>query len=160
MSKYVDEIDIFTNNPLKLVTKCFRALDEDNYGWCGTNQVNGINKQKFQVSSTRGWGFCKKDCFPDPSKPQMGVPRYKEDVHILENDYCETLMHKRLKAKYLARYKVKPEVLCVGKNNTYKVQTFIKDDDGYHFVKRSELKKYPKLEKLRMDNPWYNVGRY
>ena len=160
MPKHVDEVDIFSRDPFKLLTKCFRALDEDNYGWCGTNMVNSINTQKFKVSSTRGWGFCKKDCFPDPNKPQMGVPRYKEDVRILKNDYCENLVKKRLNAKRLRKYKVKPQILCVGKNNTYKTQTFIKDNKGYHLLNPSNYTKYPILQKLRMKNSWYIVGRY
>lgn len=157
---YLNEIHIVRAGTFEHLAKCYRTFDKNHYGWCGTNQMNTIKKQKFQVSSTEGWGFCKKDCFPDPYKQQIGVPRYKDDVYILEPEYCEKLMKKRLKAKNLRKLKVDPKILCVGKNKTYKFQTYIKSGKKYHLVKLSEYKDHEMLENLHKDRKWYIVGKY
>ena len=150
--KQVGEIEIFTNESFELLAKCFRAFDEDGYGWCGTNQNNNINDQKFAVGSDKGWGFCKKDCFPDPSEPMVGVLRYK-DIHILNERYCEGQIDRK-------NLKVKPEVLCVGMNNSYKIKTYLKQGDRYHHIRLTDIKRFPVLKKLReLEDKWYVVGK-
>ena len=90
----------------------------------------------------------------------MGVPRYNEDVQVLEQDYCEKLMKKQLKAKRIKHFKVKPKVLCVGKNKTTHVRTYIKHSNRkYHLLKQSKFSGHPKVEKILKQKKWYIIGK-
>ena len=142
--QYIDEI-IIVDEKSNLITKCYMQYDKNNHGWCGTNLRNDLKKQKFKVSKTNGWGFCKKDCFPEHEQEQMGVPRYNEDVYVLEEHYCENLMAQKLKNKEIKKYKVTPKILCVGKNKTHNSITYKKHRGKYQLID-SEA------------NNWYIVG--
>ena len=96
-----DSIHILSSKNFESIGKCYRISDdrEPSFGWCGTNQQKSLRRQKFKVRSTEGWGFCTRDCFLDQRQPQMGVPRYSKNVHILDQEYCDKLMKKRLEDK-------------------------------------------------------------
>ena len=143
--QYIDEINI-VDRKSKLITKCYMQYDNNNHGWCGTNQGNDLKKQKFSVSKTSGWGFCKKDCFPEQKQEQMGVPRYSEDVYVLEDTYCENLMAQKLEYKKIKKYKVAPKILCVGKNKTHNSITYRKHRGKYQLIDDDPHK-------------WYIVGK-
>jgi len=34
-----DEFEIYENKTLKLLARCYRAMDDENNGWCGVNLV-------------------------------------------------------------------------------------------------------------------------
>ena len=156
----IDSIQIVSSQNFKSLGKCYRVSDdrERPLGWCGTNQMKSLNRQKFKVRSDEGWGFCTKDCFLDQGQPQMGVPRYSKDVHILDQEYCDMLMRKRLKDKKIRQLKVKPEILCVGKNKTYKSDIYIKDGNEYYLM--NESARQAMQDESTNSDKWYIVGKY
>jgi hypothetical protein len=34
-----DEFEIYENKSMKLLARCYRAMDDENNGWCGVNLV-------------------------------------------------------------------------------------------------------------------------
>ena len=93
-------------------------------------------------------------------EPSFGwcVPRYSKDVHILDQEYCDKLMKKRQEDKKIQNLKVMPEILCVGKNKTYKSEIYIKDGNRYYLMNESARQKIH--NRLPNISKWYIVGKY
>ena len=153
----IDEFEIYDNQTLKIIAKCYREKDKNSIGWCGTNKVDDINNQKFDIHAEKGWGFCSKDCISNPHKPLFGRPTTKE-ISILDQKFCEAQLTDDGKRTFT----VKPEVLCVAQNMSYNIRTYLKgeEEDDYYHVKAVDLKRAPRLEKLaKREMERYIVGR-
>ena len=94
------------------------------FGWCHTegNYYNWNN-----ISFTyRGWGYCSQDCYLDLKASNREL-RVKEKVNILSADLCEEF----LKTTLFHNVTVKPEVLCVAHQESFKESVWYKTDSGY-----------------------------
>ena len=153
----VDEFEIYDNKTLKRIAKCYREVDKNSIGWCGTNSADDINNQKFNIHTEKGWGFCSKDCIHDPDKPLFGRPTTKK-ISILDGKFCEAQLTNNGKLTYV----VKPEVLCVAQNLSYNIRTYLKgeEEDDYYHVKAVDLRRHSRLQKLvKREIKRYIVGR-
>ena len=82
----IDDFEIYDNKTLKRIAKCYREIDKNSIGWCGTNYVDDIDNQRFHIDPERGWGFCSKDCYPDPEQPLFGRPTTKNKRAVDDNN--------------------------------------------------------------------------
>ena len=67
-------------------------------------------------------------------------------------------MKKRLEDKKIQNLKLMPEILCVGKNKTYKSEIYIKDGNRYYLMNESARQKIQ--NRLPNISKWYIVGKY
>ena len=90
-----------------------------------------------------GWGFCTEECYPDHEEPFYGVAREKL-VDILDENYCD----EKLTDNDKLRFRVKPEVICVGFNYSYNIRVYVKDGAGRYFHIETGSDYYHRLTSL------------
>ena len=74
-------------------------------------------------------------------------------IDILDDTWCES----ELTQNGTLEFDYKPEVLCIGFNQSFNIRVYLKDDDGdYHHIEISNSK-YEKL--VRKEKSWYVVGK-
>ena len=99
-----------------------------------------------------GWGFCTQECFPNHKEPYFGKAR-ESLIDVLDAEHCE----KDLTENGSKDFVMKPEVLCVGYNQSYNIRVYLKDANGnYHHVESSNPH-YKNL--LSKEKSWYIVGK-
>ena len=64
-----------------------------------------------------GWGFCTNECFPNFHEPFYGKAN-ENLIDILDNDLCEQELTKNGTRQFV----MKPEVLCIGYNQSYNIR--------------------------------------
>ena len=136
---------------LQRLAKCYRPFEEKGRGWCATNMLDDLVHPQFDVEPEHGWGFCSDECYPDMSEPFYGKAREKL-VDVLSEEHCEM----ELTQNGTKAFNHKPEVLCVGLNQSYNIRVYIRDTQGnYHHVP-DDVERYQHL--LRLEQMWYIVG--
>ncbi len=43
----IDEFELYDNETLKRIAKCYREMDDEGLGWCGVNMANSMNDEEF-----------------------------------------------------------------------------------------------------------------
>ena len=99
-----------------------------------------------------GWGFCTQECFPNYKEPYFGKAR-ESLIDVLDAEHCENDLTENGSKDFV----MKPEVLCVGYNQSYSIRVYLKDANGnYHHVESSNPH-YKNL--LSKEKSWYIVGK-
>ena len=99
-----------------------------------------------------GWGFCTQECFPNYKEPYFGKAR-ESLIDVLDAGHCENDLTENGSKDFV----MKPEVLCVGYNQSYNIRVYLKDANGnYHHVESSN----PHYKNLQSkEKSWYIVGK-
>ena len=99
-----------------------------------------------------GWGFCTQECFPNYKEPYFGKAR-ESLIDVLDAEHCENDLTENGSKDFV----MKPEVLCVGYNQSYNIRVYLKDANGnYHHVESSN----PHYKNLQSkEKSWYIVGK-
>ena len=74
-------------------------------------------------------------------------------IDILDDTWCES----ELTQNGTLEFDYKPEVLCIGFNQSFNIRVYLKDEDGdYHHIEISNSK-YKRL--VGKEKSWYVVGK-
>ena len=104
-------------------------------GWC---RIKGdfYNPQKKDLNA-KGWGFCSKDCFLDENEASSGKLRAVHNKNVLDDKLCQKFLNFSLSQIP----KVRPQVLCVGMQKSWKTAIWEITDGGYQEMEEDEAEK-------------------